>query len=364
VKVRAAVLDEPKGPFALRELDLREPHAGEVLVEVVAVGLCHTDLNARRPAIPMSFPIVLGHEGAGIVRAVGSAVTTVEPGDHVVLTYDSCGQCRTCATGRPAYCEEFLGRNLLGRSLDGSTTLTDGDLEVSGRWFGQSSWATHAIASERSVVRIDRDVPLELAAPLGCGLMAGAGAVVNTLGLRLGDSLTVYGVGPVGLAAIMAARAVGAGTLIAVDVHQKRRKLALELGADLALDGTDEDLGQQVRAATGGCDLALDTTGHPAVMNTALAGLRSAGTLAVVGASSRELGLDYFSFVNKRVVFAASGDSVPQDFIPRLVALWRQGRFPLERLVATLPLDQVNEAEALARDGSIVKPVLLTAERN
>ena len=364
MKVRAAVLDEPKASFVLRDLTLRAPNADEVLVEIVAVGLCHTDLNARRTAIPMSFPIVLGHEGSGIVRSVGSAVSAVRPGDHVVLTYDSCAQCSNCVTGHAAYCSEFLGRNLLGRSLDGSTTLTDEQRQVSGRWFGQSSFATHAIASERAVVKLDADMPFELAAPLGCGLQAGAGAVLNTLELRVGETLAVYGAGPVGLAGVMAARAAGAGTVVAVELHERRRDLAIELGADHVVDGGADDVAERVLALTGGTDHALDTSGRPAVMNSALAALRSRGTLAIVGASSREIPLDYFSFVNKRLVFAASGDAVPQVFIPQLVELWRRGRFPIERLVTCFGLDEINEAEHAATSGAVVKPVLLTAERN
>jgi aryl-alcohol dehydrogenase len=187
--------------------------------------------------------------------------------------------------------------------------------------------------------------------------------VINTLGLRMGESIAVYGAGPVGLAGIMAAKAAGAGTVVAVDLHDGRRELALELGADHAVDGGADDVAAQVVALTGGTDHALDTSGRPAVMNSALAALRSRGTLAIVGANARELPIDYFSLVNKRIAFAASGDAVPQRFIPQLVELWRQGRFPIERLVTRFPLAEVNEAEQAAKAGSVIKPVLLP-ERN
>lgn len=359
MRVQAAVLDAPSAKFQIRDLELREPDPGEVLVAVHAAGVCHTD---RQFPIPPAFPIVLGHEGAGVVEAVGPGVAAVRPGDRVVLTFDSCGHCANCLTGQPAYCAEFIPRNLTGRALDGSTPLHDADGEVSGRWFGQSCFATHALATERNVVRVGDDLPFAELAPLGCGVQTGAGAVVHSLGLRLGESIAVYGAGAVGLSAVMAARAAGAREIIAVDLHAQRRDLALELGATRVFDGADEDLARQVLAATGGTDYALDTTGVPAVMNTALAGLRSRGTLGLVGTNTPKVGLATKLLATKRLVSVFEGDAVPQLFIPQLIALRAQGRMPFDRLVTTFGLDQINDAEAASVDGTVVKPVLLTRE--
>lgn len=357
---RAAVLEDPAAKFILRDLELREPGPGEVLVAVHAVGMCHSDITARQSPIPLAFPIVLGHEGAGVVEAVGPGVTAVRPGDRVVLTYDSCGHCTNCHTAQPAYCAEFFPRNFTGRALDGSTPLRDGTQEVSGRWFGQSSFATHALATERSVVKVGEELPFAELAPLGCGIQTGAGAITHTLGVRLGESIAVYGAGAVGLAAVMAAHASGAREIIAVDLHAHRRELALELGATRVFDGADPDLAKQVLAATGGCDCALDTTGAPAVMNTALAGLRSRGTLGIVGTTAPKLPFNPGPMATKRVVFLFEGDVVPQVFIPQLIALRLAGRMPFDRLITPFPLDAINDAEAASADGSVIKPVLLT----
>jgi aryl-alcohol dehydrogenase len=357
---RAAVLDDPTAKFEVREVELREPGPGEVLVAVHAAGMCHTDITARHSPIPLTFPIVLGHEGAGVVEAVGPGVATARPGDRVVLTYDSCGRCTNCHTGQSAYCSEFFPRNLTGRALDGSTPLRDGSQEISGRWFGQSSFATYALVAERSVVKVGDELPFTELAPLGCGIQTGAGAVVHTLGLRLGESIAVYGAGAVGLAAVMAAHASGAREVVAVDLHAGRRELALELGATRAFDGADPDLARQVLSATGGCDYALDTTGVPAVMNTALTALRSRGTLGIVGSTSSKLGLGAGPMAAKRVMFLFEGDAVPHEFIPQLIALRMAGRMPFDRLITAFPLDAINDAEAASTDGSAIKPVLLT----
>lgn len=354
-------MDEAGAPFRLRDVELREPGPGEVLVRVLAAGMCHTDLAVRGPGLPVKFPIVLGHEGAGTVEAVGPGVTAVRPGDRVVLTYDSCGRCSNCVLGQPAYCAEFFPRNLTGRGTDGSTSLRAADgSEVGGRWFGQSSFATYALATERGVVRVGDELPFSSLAPLGCGVQTGAGAVVNSLGLRLGETIAVFGAGAVGLAAVMAAHAAGASEIVAVDLHANRRELALELGATRVFDGADPDLVKAVKASTGGLDYALDTTGAPAVMNSALAVLHPRGTLGIVGGNAAQLPFDARSVATKRVVSLFEGDAVPQLFIPRLIALHRQGRLPFDRLVTTFGLDEINEAEAASARGAVVKPVLLT----
>ncbi|MFD8725283.1 NAD(P)-dependent alcohol dehydrogenase [Streptomyces sp. NPDC059629] len=362
MRTRAAVMRSAQGPFTIEQVELDDPGPGELLIRIAGTGLCHTDLLARHmPDGMMPLPAVFGHEGSGVVEAVGPGVTSAGVGDHVVLSYDSCGACGRCRSAQPAYCDSFLARNISGRRPDGSTPLTDdGGLPLAGRWFGQSSFAGHALAGERNTVVVDRSLPLELLGPLGCGIQTGAGSVLLGLGVHAGSSIVVFGTGAVGLAAVMAARAAGAGEIIAVDLHPGRRELALELGATLALDGADPDLAKVITARTGGTDFALDTTAVPAVAVTALNSLRAKGVCALVGAGSAPLTLPPDALSNGRsLTYLMEGDAVPQTFIPRLIDMWSRGRFPFDRLIRTYPLDAVNDAERDSLSGACVKPVLV-----
>jgi aryl-alcohol dehydrogenase len=355
MRIQAAVLRDPAKPFAIEEIELGEPGPGEVLVRVVGAGMCHTDVVLRMlPELPL--PMVFGHEGSGVVEAVGPGVSRVAPGDHVVLSYDSCGWCAQCMTGAAPYCDQFMARNLTGARVDGTTGATDSaGLPVAARWFGQSSFASHAIATERNVVPVDASLPLESLGPLGCGLQTGAGSVLIALGVRAASSIAVFGTGAVGLAAVMAARVAGAAEIIAVDLHPARRELALELGATRAIDGADPDLA----AAIGRVDYCFDTTGVPAVAATAIAVLRAGGTCGLVGAGGGAITLRPEALGGKSVRYIMEGEAVPQLFIPRLIRLWRQGRFPFDRLLRSYPLDQINDAERACADGTTIKPILL-----
>ncbi|NEA30984.1 NAD(P)-dependent alcohol dehydrogenase [Streptomyces sp. SID13031] len=359
MRTQAAVLRTAHGPFTTETVDLTGPGPGEVLVRVAGVGMCHTDLLARHGA-PVTRPMVFGHEGAGVVEAVGAGVRTVVPGDHVVLSFDSCGWCRRCLTGDPAYCVEFNSRNLSGVRADGSTPMLDvsGDL-VSARWFGQSSFATHAIATERNVVVVDRSLPLTMLGPLGCGIQTGAGSVLLALKVRPGSSIAVFGTGAVGLAAVMAARVAGASEIIAVDLHAGRRQLALELGATRAIDGADPDIAAQIVGWTGGAEFAFDTTGVSSVIATALGSIRERGVCGLVGVGGDIL-LPGGALGGGRVLtYLMEGDAVPQQFIPQLIGLWQRGRFPFDELIRTYPLDAINDAERDMASGETVKPVLI-----
>jgi aryl-alcohol dehydrogenase len=210
----AAVLRRRDEPFAIEDIELPDPAPGQVLVEIAGAGICHTDLVLREGYLAGDWPIILGHEGCGVVTAVGPGVPGVAPGDHVVLSFDSCGGCRNCLDGHPAYCAMFHARNMLGRGAGEPPASTRSGEAVANRWFGQSSFASHVVAAERSVVVIDRDVPLELAGPLGCGFLTGAGAVSNVLRMRPGDSLAVLGAGSVGMAAALAAASAGAARVV------------------------------------------------------------------------------------------------------------------------------------------------------
>jgi aryl-alcohol dehydrogenase len=360
VQITAAVLRRSDGPYALAEVDLDPPGPGEVLVRVVGAGLCHTDLVPRLSAGFSPPPIITGHEGAGVVEAVGEGVRRVRSGDHVVLSFDSCGECASCHAGVPSYCDTFLLRNLLGRRLDGTTGVRDGEGgEISSRWFGQSSFATHCVTNQRNAVVVDRDLPLGQLGPLGCGILTGAGSVLVGMAVRPGSSFVVFGAGAVGLAAVMAARVVGASPIIAVDLVAHRLELAASLGATHVIDGSQRDVIPQIQALTGGADFSFDTTGNAAVIADAVTVLRMTGRCGLVGIQSEPLVLDPAALIGKTVSGLLVGGADPHVLIPKLIGLWRQGRFPFERLIKTFPLEAIDAAEEASRSGKIVKPVLI-----
>lgn len=360
MQITAAVLRDPEGPHQLETVELAEPREDEVLVRLVATGMCHTDVLPRAPISLSPPPIIVGHEGAGIVEAVGAKVDGLEVGDHVVLSFDSCGDCEECRRGRPPYCETMLLRNLTGRRVDMSTGATDSaGEEVASRWFGQSSFASHAVATARNVVVIDREVPLEIMGPLGCGILTGAGTVMVAFDAEPGSSLVVFGAGAVGLSAVMAAEVVGCGTIIAVDLHQHRLDLATELGATHVLAGDADDLVMQIHGITGGgAHYALDTTGVPEVILSALGSLRQGGHAGLVGVQTGDVVLDAGALVGKTASGILEGDADPQVVIPQLVSLWKDGRFPFDRLIEVFPMERINEAEQASLEGRVVKPIL------
>ncbi|MFC4909109.1 NAD(P)-dependent alcohol dehydrogenase [Actinomadura gamaensis] len=363
VSATAAVLRAHDAPYSLEPVELAEPGPGEVLVRIAGTGLCHTDLLGRVPGDRVPKPVVLGHEGSGVVEALGPGESGgLAVGDHVVLSYDSCGRCGTCRDGRPGYCADMARLNMAAAVADGRPRAFDkAGTPVHNRWFGQSSFATHALATVRNAVKVDADAPIELLGPLGCGIQTGAGSVLLALSVRPGEALAVFGAGAVGLAAVMAARLTGAGPVVAVDLLPSRRELALELGATHALDGADPDLARRLRALVpDGFHHALDTTARPEVVATALAALRTTGVCGLVGVGREDYRLDSTLMLMGRTVRGIiEGDAVPQTFVPRMIELWRRGLLPFDRLVRTYPLADIARAEADALSGTTVKPVLL-----
>ncbi len=360
MKATAAVLRGADQPYAIEEIDLRDLRAHEVLVRIVAAGMCHTDVLPRVPGFIAAPPIVAGHEGAGVVEAVGGDVTRVSVGDHVVLSFDSCGACANCNAGQPAYCDTFIVRNLFGRELDGTSTATDASgAPVAARWFGQSSFASHAITTERNTVVVDKALPLEKLGPLGCGIQTGAGSILGALDVQPGTSVAVFGSGAVGLAAVMAAKVAGATTIVAVDLQQHRLDLALELGATHVVKGDAPNVGAQIMAAAGGgVQYAFDTTGIPAVIVTALQATRMTGKVGLVGVQQGDLVLQSNDMLGKTLLNILEGSVDPQVFIPRMIQLWLDGQFPFDRLIEEFPLSQINEAEQSSLAGGVIKPVL------
>ncbi|TDD84425.1 NAD(P)-dependent alcohol dehydrogenase [Actinomadura rubrisoli] len=363
MRIDAAVLRAADAPYAIEPLELADPGPGEVVVKIAGAGMCHTDLVGRAPGGPIALPVILGHEGSGVVDAVGPGVTGLAVGDPVVMSFDSCGTCGTCRASRPGNCPRLPELNMAAAPLDGVPRVTDAEGgPVHNRWFGQSSFATHALGTVRNVVPVRRDVPLELLGPLGCGVQTGAASVLISLGVRAGDGIAVFGAGAVGLSAVMAARVAGATTIVAVDLNESRLDLARELGATHVLDGADDDLAARVREISGGegIQFALDTTAVPDVVAAAVAGLRTTGVCGLVGVGAQEYRLDANLLLMGRTVKGIiEGDAVPHTFIPKMIELWRQGRFPFDRLIRTYPLGEINRAEADAVAGKTVKPVLI-----
>jgi aryl-alcohol dehydrogenase len=359
VRIEAAVCREGSAWPAIETLDIEEPRQGEVLVRLSACGVCHTDL--RMASGPGPRPIVLGHEGAGVVERVGEGVEALAPGDRVLMSYAWCGHCPACTRHAKAYCLSSGPLNFSGLREDGSSPLSKAGEPVFGAFFGQSSFATHAICQARTAVKAPGDLPLELLAPLGCGIQTGAGAVLNSLQVQAGQSLAVFGSGSVGLSAIMAARVAGADPIIAVDVNAQRLELALELGATEAIDPARTDPGLAIRELTGaGVDFALNTTDVPEVYLQGIASLGPKGTFAFVTMPRTELALDLRPIFmgGRRIQGIVQGDSEPQSFIPLLIELHRQGRLPLERLITLYPFEAVAEAMHDSEAGRAVKPVL------
>ena len=352
-KIQAAVLRERGGPLKIETLDLEGPRADEILVRMVASGICHTDIGLIDDWDGAAEPVVLGHEGAGIVEAVGRGVKGVAPGDHVVISYQSCGRCSPCRHGRPADCERFYEANFGFERLDGSNAFWRSG--VRGHFFGQSSFATHCLATKRNIVIVPRELPLELLAPLGCGLQTGAGTVMNSLAVRAGASIAIFGTGAVGLAAVMAARIIGAGPIIGVDIVPWRLDLALELGATHTIDARREDVSARIAETAGsGVDFVVDTTGDPDLVRLAVAALKPKGRVALLTGA-----METRSFPGARKAFGViQGDAVPSSFIPKLIELYRAGRFPFDRLVKFYPLADINRAIADARKGKTIKPVV------
>ncbi|MDH6565948.1 aryl-alcohol dehydrogenase [Streptomyces sp. SAI-208] len=364
ITTRAAVVESGGAPFTLSDVVLDEPGPREALVRMVATGLCHTDLGVASGGLPFPLPGVLGHEGAGVVEAVGAAVTGVAPGDHVVLSFTSCGDCRNCAGGHPAYCATWLPLNLLGgRRADGTSTLSRDGEPLGGHFFGQSSFAERALVDERSLVKVDPDVPLESVAPLGCGVQTGVGAVWNVLKPVTGSTVVVLGAGAVGLSAVMAAALTPATTIVAVDRVAERLTLARELGATHTVDAAEENLGEALAAITGGqgADGIVETTGNVNVLRQGVDALGARGTLVVVGAPpfGTEVSLDVNGLLGgKRVVGLTLGDAETQSFVPALVRLVKEGRLPLHRLISTYPFADIDQAVRDMGAGKAIKPVL------
>ena len=363
MQITAAVVRERSGAFNIEKIDLCDPRADELLVEVAASGMCATDLHGRDAYYPTQFPKVFGHEGAGIVRGVGKAVTEFKPGDHVVMSYPWCGECPNCRTQRQSYCLHSFDLKMNGTRADGSTLHSKDSKPVYSAFFQQSSFGNFTIANERFAVKVRNDAPLEILGPLACGGQTGAGAVLNVMKPAPGDSFAVFGVGAVGLSGLMAAKIAGCDPIIAVDVHEHRLALAREFGASHTIDHSGRtDIVAEIRKITGlGVRYSLETSALAPVFREAVDALMPAGTCVLLGSAraGTEVSFETPFLQNGRTVRGViQGDSVPQQFIPQLVDHIMAGRFPLERMITFYDLADINRAAAESSAGKTIKPVL------
>lgn len=367
MRTTVVLVEEPGADFSFAEVELDEPRADEVLVRIVATGLCHTDLTVPTLLPAEMMPTVVGHEGTGVVERVGADVSGIEVGDHVVLSFRSCRACGPCRAGDVGYCEQSLLLNYMGMRADGSTTMKRDGETVFGSFFGQSSFARHALAYADNCVVVDKTLDLTRLAPFACGFQTGAGTVLNVLDPAPEEPVVVFGAGAVGLAAVAAARGLGVETAVVVDPLPERRAVAEGYGAS-ALDPTDETAGpvaDRVKALTGGgAAYAVDTTALAPVVLQAQHSLRARGLLVALGLGAPEYTIDAIDLLQSGKVVRSSieGEADPLRTIPELIALREAGRFDVDHLVTTYPFERIADAVADAAAGRVVKPVLVWGE--
>ncbi|WP_040831206.1 NAD(P)-dependent alcohol dehydrogenase [Nocardia jiangxiensis] len=364
----AVVVRGATEPIRVETVEIGDLRAGEVLVRIVGTGICHTDLGVIATATNGAPPIVLGHEGSGVIEAVGVDAGGLAVGDRVVLSYNHCRHCDNCVGGLPMHCRDFVGLNLAGHRLDGSSPLAGpGGEAILGHFFGQSSWSRLAVTTAANCVRVEDDVPLELLGPLGCGIQTGAGAVLNTLAPPRGSSIAVFGCGSVGMAAILAAVVADCGAIIAVDINGDRLIKAAELGATHIVNPAETDAADTIRAITGGAgaQYSVDCIGHGSVVRSALECLQSPGVCASVGfqGASNEITIDQGHLLfGRSLVGVIEGDAIPAQFIPRMIELYQAGRFPFDRIIDTFDFADINAAIEAVHAGSVIKAVLTCAD--
>jgi aryl-alcohol dehydrogenase len=363
VRIRAALAPERGARFRLETLELAEPAADELIVRVAATGVCQTDVHARDDYFGIPFPAVFGHEGAGVVERVGAAVRRVAAGDRVVMVSPACGTCDACARKLPGYCASARRIKFGGRLRDGRSPFHKEGSPVSGGFFQQSSFATHALATEGNVVKLPDDLPLEVAAAFACGVNTGAGAVLNALRPEAGSAFAVFGAGSVGLAGLMAARIAGCGTLIAVDLHESRLALARQLGASICINAAAQDAVARIKEVTEGrgVQYSLEAAGDPHALRQAVNVLAPLGVCCLVGSARAgvDAALEMPVLQHGRTVRGCiQGDAAPEEFFPRLFAHYREGRLPVDRLIRYYDFADINQALDDAVSGRTVKAVL------
>lgn len=366
MQIKAALVEEKGQDFQIVDMDLGEPSFGEVLVRVVACGVCHTDEIARQQMVPVPLPAVLGHEGCGVIEKVGPGVNGFKAGDRVGFSFSYCGVCEACRTGRPFACYDTFRLNFSGVQYDNTKRLRYKEAPVS-NFFGQGGFATYAVVNQNNLVPAAEGIPLPLVAPMGCGIQTGAGAVFNFIKPEPGTSILITGCGPVGLSAVMAAKLAGCSTIIACDIVDSRLDLAMEMGATHVINSKKvTSVVETVQQLTGGfgANYAVDCTGSGACVKTSLNACRPLGTCAVVGAAGEvtlNLQIDIMGCC-KILGGVTEGNCTPQLFIPKLIDFYKQGRFPFDKMVKYYRFDQINQAFADTLGGGVIKAVLVMDE--
>ncbi|RSH76960.1 uncharacterized protein EHS24_003898 [Apiotrichum porosum] len=372
-QTQAWVVDELNGPFVLRDVTLDDPLEDEVLIEMVASGICHTDLLVASGHLPDNkFPVILGHEGAGYVVKAGAKAGRLQPGELVLLSFACCEDCDPCKTGATYACDTWTPINFLKQRASGNPAvgvLGDGNLKgkpVEGSFFGQSSFARHALVKESSCVVVPKGTDVKTLAPLGCGLQTGAGGVFNAANVQPHNTVLVSGLGGVGMAALFAAASIGAKTIIVVDINEERLKLAKELGATHAvnpksLSGTTTP--EEARRLTDGrgVDFVIECTGHPAAAKDAFLSLGMRGRMVQIGSSPGELSVGFNDILLglRSIEACVEGNDSPHRLVPRLVELHKQGKFPVDRIVKTYPWKEMHQALEDMHSGKVIKPILV-----
>jgi aryl-alcohol dehydrogenase len=364
MKIQAAVTRE-KGKFAIETVEIAEPKTGEVLVKMVASGICHTDTAVIEQFLPVTFPMLAGHEGVGIVEKVGAGVLGLNPGDRVILTFPSCGVCEPCKESHPYACEDNFQLFFGGNYADGTKRIKTEDGKEVGIMFGQGSFATYAIADQKNTIKVDVSIDeLKALCSLGCGIQTGAGAVLNRMKPRPGSAIAIFGMGAVGLAGIMAAKIAGCSTIIAV--HGRRGKeLAVEFGATHTLNGRDGDVAAKIKEITGGkgVNYALECAGTPDIVTIMLNSMAKEGTailVSVTGETEVPIKLEP-QIMNPSVTVAGAveGCSNPKVFIPELVKFYKEGRLPVDKLTKYYKFEEIGQAFEDSHAGTVIKPILL-----
>ncbi len=374
MKVRAAVLRQSPiarpyaetRPLSIETIDLQPPGPDEVLIRIAAAGVCHSDLSVINGDRLRQTPMILGHEASGVVAELGAGVTDLAIGDHVVMSFiPSCGHCAQCADGRAQLCGPGQAANVAGVLLSGARRFSCDDGTLGYHLCGIAGFSEYAVISRRSIIKIDRDVPLVEAALFGCAVMTGVGAVVNTCGVRPGETVAVVGLGGVGLSAVMGAVAAGAERIIALDLSEAKLALARSLGATDTFLATDPDVAEAVRSATGGgVAYALEMVGSAAALELAYKITRRGGMTTTAGLANpaARISLSPVHLVadERTIKGSYQGGCVPSRDIPRFIALYKRGKLPVDKLLSgTGPLDDINIAFDRLASGEVVRHVIL-----
>ena len=364
MKIKAAVVDKKGAKFDIRDdVELADMQADDLQIHMVATGICHSDEALRKGDAEIGYPIILGHEGSGIVEKVGPEVKNFKPGDHVILSFYGCGNCINCLKGKPTKCLNYAANNLSGVRPDGSAHFTENGHQVDDM-FDQSSFTTTTVVRERNAVKVPKDLDLRKLGPLGCGYVTGSGTVFNTLKPEPGSSIAVTGTGAVGLAAMMAGKISGCTKVIAIDRVPERLKLAKELGATDTINTNDTDMVKAVQDLTDGkgADYIVDTTGVTKVEQDSIQALAQGGVLAAIAVTANHIDVNTWDDLcpaDRTIVGVNMGDSIPQVDIPRLIEFYKQGMFDFDKTEKFYDFANINQANADSVSGKTIKPVLI-----